>query len=76
MSEILMNLTGLGTYSIKLDLHDPAPEGESVDVWTATFCDVDTQDCEMVYFEMDSDGEVWDIINEAIQTYRKEISEI
>jgi hypothetical protein len=76
MSEIIVNMSGLGTHSISLDLYDPAPDGEAIDVWVATFCDTTTNDCEMVYFEMDSDGEVWDIINEAIQTYRKEISEI
>jgi hypothetical protein len=30
---------------------------------------------EMVYFEVDNDAEVWDIIDEAIQTYRKEIAD-
>jgi hypothetical protein len=76
MSEIIVNMSGLGSYTISLDLFDPAPDGEVVDVWTAKFCDMANKDCEMIYFEMDNDAEVWDIINEAIQTYRKEITEI
>lgn len=75
MSEIIVNMSGFGSHSIALELHDPAPDGESVDVWIATFCDLDSGDCEMVYFEAESDCEVWDVIDEAIQTYRKEISE-
>lgn len=74
MSEIIVNLSGYGNYSIKLDLCEPAPEGQTTDVWVATFCDSKTQDCELVYFEMDGEYEPWDIINEAIETYRVEIS--
>ena len=75
MSEIIVNMSGFGSHSIKLDLHDPAPNGEGIDVWIATFCDLDSTDCEMVYFEADTDCEVWDVIDEAIQTYRREIAD-
>lgn len=75
MSEIIVNMSGFGSQSISLELHDPAPDGEAVDVWIAKFCDLDSGDCEMVYFECDTDCEVWDVIDEAIQTYRREIVE-
>jgi len=76
MSELIVNLSGYGNYSIHLDLHDPAQDDSDADVWVATFCDVTTEDCEMVYFEMAGDYEAWDIIDEAIQTYRMELGDL
>lgn len=69
MTDIIVNMSGYGSYKISLDLYD----GGEVEVWQAIFYDEATGDCEIVYFEMADDYEVWDLINEAIQTYRSEI---
>jgi hypothetical protein len=76
MSEIKVDLIGYGSHTINLDIHDPATQEWNKDVWKATFCDLSTGDCQLIYFEADEDCEQWDIIDEAIQTYRKEIGEI
>lgn len=65
-------MEGYGNFKIALDLHDGDAHDE-VEVWQAKFCDESTGDCEVVYFEIPTDYEVWDLIDEAIQTYRKEI---
>lgn len=68
-------MSGAGQFTMSLDLVDqPEPDStDGIEVWRATFCDEDSGDCEMVYFEMGQDYEIWDLINEAIQTYRLEI---
>jgi hypothetical protein len=74
MSEIIVSLSGLGQFTLSLDLVDQ-PEPSDLDqseVWRATFCDKQSDDCEVVYFEMGEDYEMWDLIDEAIQTYRME----
>jgi hypothetical protein len=53
-------------------LHDP---GET-EVWSATFTDRLSEDEWTVYFEMeDTDYEVWDLIDIAIETYRDEYAQ-
>lgn len=72
MSDITVNLEGYGQYTLTLDLHDP---GET-EVWTATFTDRLSEDEWTVYFEMeDTDYEVWDLIDIAIETYRDEYAQ-
>jgi hypothetical protein len=72
MSDITVNLEGYGQYSLTLDLHDP---GET-EVWSATFTDRLSEDEWTVYFEMeDTDYEVWDLIDIAIETYRDEYAQ-
>ena len=72
MSEILINLQGYGTAKLALDLMD----GCDVEVWRGVFWDDDDEVLWEVYFEMDADYEVWDLVNEAIHTYRKEADDI
>jgi len=72
MSEILINMSGYGQFRLALDLTDPAQD-DNTEVWRATFCDDSSDDCQVVYFEMGEDYEVWDLVNEAIETYRQEI---
>ncbi len=71
MSELSINLQGYGTAKLSLDLID----GGDVEVWRALFSDEDGVLWE-VYFEMDSDYEVWDIICEAINAYRSEADDV
>ena len=72
MSDITVNLEGYGQYTLSLDLHDP---GET-EVWSATFTDRLSEDEWTVYFEMeDTDYEVWDLIDIAIETYRDEYAQ-
>jgi hypothetical protein len=69
MSDIAVNIQGYGQFSLSLDLHDP---GET-EVWSATFVDRLSEDEWTVYFEIeDTDYEVWDLIDIAIETYRDE----
>lgn len=72
MSEIVVNMSGLGAFTMSLDLIDPSgPEDvDGIEVWRATFCDEQSEDCEIIYFEMGTDYEAWDLIDEAIQSYR------
>lgn len=74
MSEISVNMSGLGTFTMNLDLVDPAnPDDlDQVEVWRATFCDNQNNDCEIVFFEMGEEYEAWDLIDFAIQAYRGE----
>ena len=69
MTDIIVNMSGYGSYKISLDLHD----GGEIEVWKAIFHDESSGDSEVIYFEMTDDYEVWDLIDEAIQTYRQEI---
>jgi uncharacterized protein YrzB (UPF0473 family) len=67
-------MSGIGQFTMTLDLIDqPEPnDPDQSEVWRATFCDETSGDCEVVYFEMGTDYEAWDLIDEAIQTYRDE----
>lgn len=72
MSDITVNLEGYGQYTLTLDLHDPG----DTEVWSATFTDRLSEDEWTVYFEMqDTDYEVWDLIDIAIETYRDEYAQ-
>lgn len=77
MSEIIVNMSGLGQFTMSLDLIDPSnPDDlDQVEVWRATFCDQENDDCQIVFFEMGTDYEAWDLIDEAIQTYRNEATD-
>lgn len=74
MSEIIVNMSGLGQFTMSLDLIDPSSPDDldEVEVWRATFCDQANDDCDIIYFEMGTDYEAWDLIDEAIQCYRKQ----
>ena len=75
MSEITISVLGASKFTMTLDLIDPSnPDDlDQVEVWRATFCDDSNEDCDIVFFEMGTDYEAWDLIDEAIQTYRQEI---
>jgi len=75
MSEILVSIKGSSQFTMTLDLIDPSnPDDlDQVEVWRATFCDKDTNDCDIVFFEMGTDYEAWDLIDEAIRSYREQI---
>jgi hypothetical protein len=72
MSEIIVNMSGLGKFTMTLDLVDPCTDETNTEVWQAKFCDDTNDDCQIVFFEIDNDYEAWDIIDAAIQTYRDE----
>lgn len=72
MADIKVSMSGYGTFNLTLDLVDPAFEDDT-EVWSGKFCDENTQDCELVYFEMEGDYEAWDLIGEAINTYRESV---
>lgn len=72
MSEIIVNMSGIGKFTMVLDLVDPCTDETSTEVWQAKFCDESTDDCQLVFFEIENDYEAWDIIDAAIQTYRDE----
>lgn len=76
MSEIIVNMSGLGKFTMTLDLVDPSDPDDldEVEVWRASFCDEQSDDCEIIYFEMGLDYEAWDLIDQAIQVYRQEIN--
>jgi hypothetical protein len=79
MSEILITLDGYGRATLSLDLVDAAGENE-IEVWRGIFKeDNDAPETLWeVYFEMDPTigYEVWDLINEAIYTYKMEAEAI
>lgn len=72
MSEIVVSMSGLGSYTLDLSIVDA---GET-EVWHAVFNDKDGDAHWDVYFEMALDYEVWDLIDEAITAYRETIEEI
>lgn len=72
MSEFIINVNGVGRFSMSLDLVDPAVDDDT-DVWRANFCDDDSGDCTLVFFEMGVDYEVWDLVDAAISAYRSVI---
>ena len=67
MSEIIVNISELGSYTLTLSIVDPDPFEE---VWQAVFCDRVTGDCTNVFFEGHPDFEVWDLVNQAIEAYK------
>jgi len=71
MSEIIVNISELGCYSLVLTIVDPDPVEE---VWQAVFCDKLTGDCTNVFFEGSPDFEVWDLVNQAIEAYKADLS--
>ncbi len=74
MSEIIVNMSGLGKFTMVLDLVDPClDEDDNTEVWQAKFCDDSNDDCQIVFFEISNDYEAWDLIDAAIQTYRDEV---
>ena len=81
MSIIEVSLEGYGRASLCLDLVEDFTEPDGVEVWRAVFNAVDDFDGDtewVVFFEMDSrDGyESWDLISEAIETYKLEVDQI
>ena len=73
MSEIIVNMSGIGKFTMTLDLVDPCTDETNTEVWQAKFCDESTDDCQLVFFEIENDYEAWDLIDLAIQSYRDEI---
>jgi hypothetical protein len=73
MSEIIVSMSGLGQFSLRLDLVDaPLPgDPDQSEVWKALFDD-GSGDAWTVFFEVGPDYEVWDLIDEAIQVFRSE----
>lgn len=76
MSEIIVSMSGLGSYTLDLSLVDAGESDESVEVWRALFSDRDGDSHWEVYFEMTPDYEIWDLIDEAITAYRETIEEL
>jgi hypothetical protein len=71
MSEILVTLEGYGIAKLSLDLIDGGEPDDNTEVWKATF--TESENIWEVYFEMNTEGyELWDLVNEAIFTYRME----
>lgn len=79
MAEIYVSLEGFGTAKLALDLVEDYSETDGIEVWRGVFSDSLEQDEVLweVYFEMNAtDGyEAWDLVNEAIYTYRTETEE-
>lgn len=75
MSEITVSILGESKFTMTLDLVDSSTPDDldQVEVWRATFCDESNDDCDIVFFEMGEEYEAWDLIDEAIQTYRQEL---
>jgi hypothetical protein len=76
MSEIIVSMSGLGSYSVDLSITDPGLEDDTVEVWRAIFTDKEDHSNWEVYFEMSPDYEVWDLVNEAIYAYRETLDEV
>ena len=76
MSEILVSMSGLGSYTLDLNIVDSGLEDGDVEVWRALFNDKEGDSHWEVYFEMTPDYEAWDLIDEAITAYRETIEEI
>lgn len=76
MSEILVSMSGAGTYSLDLSIVQPGDDEEDIEVWRAIFNDQEGDAHWEVYFEMGPDYEIWDLIDEAITTYRGTIEEL
>ena len=76
MSEIIVSMSGLGSYSVDLSLSDPGVDNDTTEVWRAIFTDKEDNSNWEVYFEMSPDYEVWDLVNEAIYAYRETLDEV
>lgn len=68
-------MSGFGQYSLELAIVDPGADADTVEVWRARFTDKEDNSSWEVYFEMEGDYEVWDLIDEAISVYRDTIDE-
>jgi hypothetical protein len=74
-ARILVNIDGLGTAEMSLELHDPPTPLDPVEVWRAVFTEAEhpNEIIAEIYFEMPGDDyEIWDLVNEALQTYLDE----
>ena len=83
MSIIEVSLEGYGRAHLCLDLMEDYTEPDGIEVWRATFNEInefdkDPENLWVVFFEMNSrDGyEQWDLISEAIETYKMEVEQI
>lgn len=68
-------MSGYGTSKVDLSIVDPGSEEDGVEVWKAIFVDEEDNTPWEVYFEMQGDYEVWDLVNEAILVYRDTIDQ-
>jgi hypothetical protein len=75
MSEIIVSLSGIGQYTLDLDIIDSGTEEDSIEVWRAVFTDKEGGAEWEVYFEMGPDYEIWDLIDMAITAYRDSIDQ-
>lgn len=73
MADLIINVSGSGSYKVDLSLHD-ASEDDSIEVWCAVFTEIEHGDDSVVYFEVDTadNPEIWDLINLAIDAYKLE----
>ena len=77
MSEIIVSMSGIGQYTLSLDIVDPGIDpSDDTEVWRAVFTDQEGHSSWEVYFEMGPDYEAWDLIDEAITAYRQTIEEL
>jgi hypothetical protein len=76
MSEIIVSMSGAGQYSLDLSITDPGLADDSVEVWRAVFTETEHGEKWEVYFEMNPDYEIWDLINEAIVVYRDSLDPV
>jgi hypothetical protein len=76
MSEIIVSMSGAGQYSLDLSITDPGLADDSVEVWRAVFTEMEHGEKWEVYFEMNPDYEIWDLINEAIVVYRDSLDPV
>ena len=77
MSEIIVSMSGIGQYTLNLDIVDPGLDSDdNIEVWRAVFTDKEDHSSWEVYFEMGSDYEAWDLIDEAITAYRETLEEL
>lgn len=77
MSDVTVKIEGYGEAKLSIDLVDT---GEEIEVWRGVFAETGDNPEVLweVYFEMDpnSDYEIFDLINEAIYTYKLEAEEV
>jgi hypothetical protein len=74
-ARILVNIDGYGTAEMNLELVDPPTLDDTAEVWRASFTEREHphEIISEVYFEMDdSDYEIWDLVNSALQSYLDE----
>jgi hypothetical protein len=76
MSEIIVSMSGNGQYTLDLSITDPGLDDDSVEVWRAVFTEMEHGEKWEVFFEMNPDYEIWDLINEAIVVYRDSLDPV